>query len=106
MSNPTKKELKMWDDIASIGCLPCAQDGFLNTMVSIHHCDGRTKPQAHKMVIALCAGHHQDGTNSNAPKMLAIHPYKRQFEAKYGSQSALIQQTKEELIKRGMQHGE
>ena len=89
MSNPTKKELQMWDDIAAIGCLPCAQEGFINTMVSIHHCDGRTKPQAHKMVIALCHHHHQGGDMNNP----SIHPWKKRFENKYGTQQELMDKT-------------
>ena len=56
--------------------------------VSIHHIDGRTKPGAHRKVLPLCAGHHQDGTGNDKSR-IAVHPYKRRFEARYGSQMEL-----------------
>lgn len=49
--------------------------------------DGRTKPDAHWNVLPLCAGHHQDGTG--LPGLVAVHPWKRRFEARYGSQAEL-----------------
>lgn len=102
MSNPTKSEKAYHDKVASLGCLPCKQDGFLNTYVSIHHCQGRTRPRAHMQVLGLCAGHHQDGTNQNAPHMLAIHPFKRQWEQVYGTQQELMDETNRLLKQRGL----
>jgi hypothetical protein len=57
--------------------------------VSIHHIAGRTLPDAHKLVLPLCAGHHQDGTGQDK-SMIAVHPYKARFEAKYGTQKELL----------------
>lgn len=91
MSNPTKAEKKLWDAIAQLGCIACLKDGWRNPQVSIHHTDGRTKPGAHKKVLGLCAGHHQDGTG--IPGLIAVHPWKARFEAKYGTQEELIQET-------------
>jgi len=44
-------------------------------------------------VLALCAEHHQTGGES-AP---AIHPYKRRFELKYGTQEELLRMTNDML---------
>jgi hypothetical protein len=93
---PTKAEKKYWDAIAQLGCIACRIDGYRNMLVSIHHCDGRTKKGAHIKVIALCAGHHQDGTG-NDKNMIAIHPFKRRFEAKYGTQESLMMETRKLL---------
>ena len=93
----TKAEKQYLDRVANIGCIACLIDGYHQPLVSIHHCDGRTKPGAHMKVLGLCAGHHQDGTG-NDKNMLAIHPFKRKFCEKYGSQESLIQKT-DELIK-------
>ena len=88
MSNPTKAEKVYWDKLANVvGCVACRIDGITNNHVSIHHIDGRTKKGAHMNVIPLCAGHHQDGTG--APGLIAIHPWKRRFEARYGTQEWL-----------------
>jgi hypothetical protein len=83
---PTSSERLYWDRLASeIGCIACRIDGRINHHVSIHHIDGRTKPGAHSNVLPLCAEHHQTG-GEDAP---SIHPWKRRFEAKYGTQSDL-----------------
>lgn len=86
--NPTKDEKAYHDRLAGLGCIACRFDGDANTYVSIHHIDGRTKPGCHKLVLPLCAGHHQDGTDNDKTK-IAIHPYKRRFEARYGPQMSL-----------------
>ena len=98
--SPSKKEKELWNAIAELGCIACRKDGRFNPYVSIHHCDGRTKPGAHKKVLALCAGHHQDG--SGAIDLIAVHPYKARFEAKYGTQEELMEETKNLLIKKGL----
>lgn len=85
---PTKAEKQFHDRLARLGCIACRKDGRFNPVVSIHHIDGRTKPGAHKKVLPLCAGHHQQGTG--APGLIAVHPYKAQFEAKYGKQEHLL----------------
>lgn len=87
--NPTRAEKRYHDRLASVvGCIACRIDGHPNNYVSIHHIDGRTKPGAHMKVLPLCAGHHQDGTDTDTSK-IAIHPWKRRFEAKYGTQEWL-----------------
>ena len=52
--------------------------------VSIHHIDGRTKKGSHAHVLPLCSAHHQTGGEG-----VAIHPFKKQWEEKYGSQESL-----------------
>lgn len=71
-----------------VGCVACRKEGRVNTWVSVHHIDGRTKPDAHWLVLPLCAGHHQPGTG--APGLIAVHGSKRQFEALYGTQMELL----------------
>jgi hypothetical protein len=85
---PTKEERELWDRIAAYGCVACRKDGWHNPVVSIHHIDGRTKPGAHRRVLPLCAGHHQDGTGISG--LIAVHPLRARFEAKYGRQDDLL----------------
>lgn len=82
----TKAERHHWDRVAALGCIACRKDGITNPWVSIHHCDGRTKPGAHMRVLPLCGPHHQTG-GQEAP---AIHPWKARFQEKYGSQADLL----------------
>lgn len=87
-STPSKSDRELWDSMASLGCIACRKDGIFNSLVSIHHIDGRTKPGAHRKVLPLCAGHHQDGTG--APGLIAVHPWRAIFEARYGRQLDLL----------------
>ncbi|MOA46128.1 hypothetical protein D3C78_1686050 [compost metagenome] len=96
---PTRHEKHLHDRLASeVGCIACRKDGIRNMQVSIHHIDGRTKPGAHLKVLPLCAGHHQDGTG--APGLIAVHPWKRRFEARYGTQLELLEDCMELLAER------
>lgn len=88
--NPTRAEQLYWSRLVSVvGCIACRIDGNVNNHCSIHHTDGRTKPGAHRKVLPLCGGHHQDGTDNDKTK-IAIHPWKRRFEEKYGTQEELM----------------
>lgn len=92
--NPNKEEKALWSKLAEIGCIACRKEERLNTYVSIHHIDGRTKPDAHKKVLPLCASHHQDQGDG----VIAVHPWKARFEEKYGKQESLLAECME-LIK-------
>ena len=93
---PTKAEKAHWDKVAALGCIACRKDGWHNPIVSIHHVDGRTKKGAHMRVLPLCAGHHIEGTG--APGLIAVHPWKKRFEEKYGRQDELLREV-EQLCK-------
>lgn len=95
-STPTKADKQLWHDMAGLGCVACRKDGIENPFVSIHHIAGRTIPGAHRLVLPLCAGHHQDGTGPDK-SMIAVHPWKARFEAKYGTQEELLAEVMEML---------
>lgn len=82
-------EKSLWSDLAEIGCIACMKEGIYEPDVSIHHIDGRTKPDCHKLVLPLCASHHQEGTGKN-PHYIAVHPWKNRFEDRFGLQIELL----------------
>lgn len=86
---PTKAERELWHRMAGIGCIACRLDGRVNPWVSIHHIDGRTKPDAHKKVLPLCAQHHQQDDTDPLGR-IAVHPNKARFEDLYGRQEDLL----------------
>ena len=86
---PTAQEKRFMDRMGTLPCIACLKDGWTNHTISLHHIDGRTKPGAHFLVLPLCAGHHQDGTGPNTT-LIAVHPYKARFEARYGTQRELL----------------
>ncbi len=85
----TAAEKILWSRLAALGCIACMKDGWCNTHVSIHHCDGRTKPGCHGRVLPLCAPHHQQDDTDPAGR-IAIHPNKARFERRYGTQAELM----------------
>ena len=88
-TTPTQEQKRFHDALCRyVGCAACRVHGWFTMLVSVHHIDGRTKPAAHWLVLPLCAGHHQDGTG--APGLVAVHPWKARFEAKYGKQGDLL----------------
>lgn len=93
-------EQKRFHDLlcSELGCVACAIDGMFTSWVSVHHCDGRTKPWAQWFVLPLCGPHHQD---SGIPGVVAIHPFKARFEQRYGSQQQLHRAAVEQLLDRG-----
>lgn len=100
-SNPTAAQKRYHDLLCRhVGCIACRLDGEFNQIVSVHHIDGRTKPMAHWLVLPLCAGHHQDGTGR--PGLIAVHPWKARFEARYGTQRELIARCADYLAVHGI----
>jgi hypothetical protein len=98
--SPTAAQKRFHDALCrDVGCVACRLDGIGNFNVSVHHIDGRTKPDAHWLVLPLCAGHHQDGTG--APGLIAVHPWKARFESEYGRQRDLLIAAIEVLQARG-----
>lgn len=81
--NPTRKQKYYWGRLAEeVGCIICLKfHNTKNTYVSIHHCEGRKN---HDFCLPLCAEHHQTGGEG-----VAVHPFKKQWEEKYGSQELL-----------------
>lgn len=87
----TADEKALWDRMASeVGCIACRIAGLpTSDYVSIHHIEGRTKPGCHRLVLPLCAGHHQQGTGADK-SLVAVHPNKARFEQQFGSQAELL----------------
>lgn len=84
--------------IRNIGCIACKSHGVFNDHASVHHIDGRTKPDAHWLVLGLCGPHHQDDGSG----AIAVHPWKARFEAEYGKQRALLAEAVQELLHMGV----
>lgn len=84
--SPSAAQKRFHDALCQrVGCVACLMDGRFNDYVSVHHIDGRTKPDAHWLVLPLCGPHHQDDGTA-----IAVHPWKTQFEELYGKQKDLL----------------
>lgn len=74
---PTADERRIMDAIGKLPCICCYLRGRTNPVISLHHTDGRVKPDAHKKVLPLCAGHHDTpadkGVRDKYPDMIPFH---------------------------------
>ena len=87
----TKAEKKWMDDITRIGCIVCYNQGHPQTPGVVHHILKNGRRQSHLQTICLCEpGHHQNGKNGK----ISRHPNKARFEAEYGTEQSLLEQTR------------
>lgn len=80
-------------DIASLGCIVCRKIGRGKTPADAHHLlrGGRQIDDRH--TIPLCFPHHRSGLNTD--EVVSRHPWRKEFEARYGSEEELLALTRE-----------
>ena len=85
------KDEKLWmSRIADFGCIVCFNEKRGYVPASVHHILRNGKRIDHFHTIPLCPTHHQTGVNT--PLFVSRHPWKREFENRYGSESELLEQ--------------
>jgi len=93
---PTKAEQAHMDRVRELGCIICRNSlGIYDSPAAIHHVYGRTKEGAHFSVLPICFLHHQAGNNNGM--YVSRHPYKTEFENRYGTEQDLLKQVEELL---------
>lgn len=90
---PNKKEKQWMDSISNFGCIVCKLFYQCDSPAEIHHIDGKTKPEAHLKTLPLCYKHHREGVNNDM--YVSRHPFKKEFESRYGNQYDLLERLKE-----------
>jgi hypothetical protein len=89
---PTKEEARWMDQIVEYGCIACRIDGHAHRPTVPHHILRGQRRLGHLFTLPLCdPGHHQGGEPDG---LLSFHPWKAQFEARYGTQFELLAQVK------------
>jgi hypothetical protein len=92
---PTAKESRWMTKVAELGCIVCLDQYDIQSPAEIHHIEGRTQRGAHFLVLPLCFRHHREGnlTELDASR----HPWKSDFEERYGTEQHLLGLVKEML---------
>lgn len=95
---PNAAEQRHLDRVVALGCIPCRDFFDAESDAEVHHIDGKTKPNAHKQIIPLCARHHRipgEGyaTRHGPGKNAGIVP----FERAYGSEKDMLERVYELL---------
>ena len=93
LENPDRWERQWMDAITRLGCIVCLSEGFGYTPAVVHHIIRYGRRQGHLFTIPLCVGHHNSGERSD--RCVSRHPWKRAFEDRYGSESFLLQKTRQ-----------
>ncbi len=76
------------DAIVAYGCIACRIDGLGITPPAVHHILRGGQRIGHLFTLPLCdPGHHQGG---QAKGVISRHPWKAQFEARYGTEAELL----------------
>ncbi|WP_277268383.1 Ref family recombination enhancement nuclease [Pantoea septica] len=69
---PTADERRVMDALGRLPCIACLMHGKTTEEISLHHIEGRTKPNAHKLVLPLCKWHHQ---HAAPPEIRALYSW-------------------------------
>lgn len=74
---PTADERRVMDKIGALPCECCARMGRYSPVISLHHTDGRTKPNAHMKTLPTCQWHHDTPASKEVliqyPDLIPIH---------------------------------
>ena len=87
-----KKENWYWA-LNEMGCIVCLNEFDLRSPPDIHHIlkNGQRVDDLH--TIPLCPNHHRSGVNN--ADYVSRHPWKAEFEKRYGTEWDLFEQVKE-----------
>lgn len=89
----TRKERNYLQTVAQLGCIACRMNGQPGTPAEVHHQrsgTGAGRRASHFDTMPLCPGHHRFYHD-------AIHRNATLFTRRYGSEQALVKQTREEV---------
>lgn len=81
--------------VAALGCVVCRNLGLGPSLAEVHHVLRSGRRQSHKHVIPLCWPHHRGGMNT--PELVSRHPWRKEFERRYGTEQQLLEQVNREL---------
>lgn len=90
----TKAEREHIGSVAALGCIVCRNLGFGASPAEVHHIGNGTpgKKASNFETIPLCPTHHRHGGHG-----VAVHAGRKAFEANFGTERELLEQTRREL---------
>jgi hypothetical protein len=83
---------RWYGKLVDLGCIVCLNELGVRSPPDMHHIHkfGRRVDDFH--TIPLCPNHHRSGVNS--PMYVSRHPWKKEFEKRYGTEWELYEQVK------------
>ncbi len=92
---PTKPEARWMAQIVVHGCIACHADGVGYVFPEVHHILRGSVRMGHLHTLPLCSGHHRKGAGRAG--LIARHPDKAAFEARYGTEASLLERLRIEI---------
>lgn len=83
-----KAELEYHNKVREIGCIVCKIFLRVFSECDVHHLVIGSRRKGHMEAIGLCPTHHRSGLNN--AYVVSRHPWKREFEKRYGTEEGLL----------------
>ena len=90
----TKRE-QWFQALQDLGCIVCLNEMNIRSEPDIHHIHRNNRRVDDFHTIPLCPSHHRFGINNATA--VSRHPWKREFEKRYGTEWELFEQTKQRV---------
>ena len=91
MKAATKAEKQRMATISRTPCIVCFLYLDMDTPAEVHHLIDTGRRLGHNDTIPLCFPHHREGTECE--QYVSVHPFNKEFHARYGSNSFLLEET-------------
>ena len=86
------KDQKRWQNLVrALGCIVCQGEG-VDSPAEIHHLLMGSRRIGEDSVLGLCQIHHRGQINT--AEAVSRHPWRREFEARYGTEEELMEKTR------------
>lgn len=92
---PNKAEKDRMNKISQMPCVVCLIHKDVETPASVHHILDTGRRKGHMFTIPLCFAHHQSGVNNSL--YTSRHPFKKEFELRYGREEYLLSETNKRI---------
>ena len=87
-----KEQKRFQDAVRAAGCIVCRGEG-VDSPCEIHHILSGSRRLGEDYVLGLCQIHHRGQINT--AEAVSRHPWRREFEARYGTELELLEKTRE-----------
>ena len=87
-----KEQKRFQGAVRAVGCIVCRGKG-VDSPAEIHHILSGSRRLGEDYVLGLCQIHHRGQINT--AEAVSRHPWRREFEARYGTELHLLDKTRE-----------
>jgi len=87
-----KSQKAFQDRVRRLGCIVCLGQ-WVDSPAEIHHILSGSRRIGEDSVLGLCQIHHRGQINT--AEAVSRHPWRREFESRYGTEAELLEKTRE-----------